>query len=82
MYPNTGACSDRDAAHLDRFSESAGTISAGAGGLLLNQCRKPQRVSTKWQSVHLPDPETQRAISPCLQTQNPVGLVDRLDTLI
>jgi hypothetical protein len=42
-------------------------MSAGAGGLLLNQCRKPARVSTKWQSVHLPDPDTQRAISPCLR---------------
>ena len=35
--PNRGACSARIAAHLDRFSESAGTMSAGAGGLLLNQ---------------------------------------------
>lgn len=37
----------------------------------MNQCRKPQRVSTKWQSVHLPDPDTQRAISPCLHAQDP-----------
>ena len=56
---------------LERLRESAGTMSAGAGELLLNQCRKPQRVSTKWQSVHLPDPDTQRAISPCLHAQDP-----------
>ena len=42
-------------------------MSAGSGGLPANQCRKPQRVSTQWQSTHLPDPDTQRAISPCLQ---------------
>ncbi len=40
---------------------------AGSGGLPGNQCRKPQRVSTQWQSIHLPDPDTHRAISPCLQ---------------
>ena len=61
------ALRDSQGWHLARLRESAGTMSAGSGGLPANQCRKPQRVSTQWQSIHRPDPDTQRAISPCLQ---------------